>query len=519
MGNTSVNLKIPVGTTQAEWEEQVRKKLSVKNANITILKKSLDARRKGNICWQLQLLVLSEEIKGEAYTPENDRRLEEALLQYKNTRTAKNKKVLVAGSGPAGLFSAMALNEAGYQVKWIEKGLPVEERKQSIDSFEAGGDFPTQGNYAIGEGGAGTFSDGKLTSRSKRISREKEYILQKYLEAGAPEEIAYLTHPHLGSDRLFHMTREMRNTLQKQGVEICFQTELEDLGMGKNGRVEKALINGKEEEFHAYILAPGHSQYSTYRMLINQGIAFRPKIFALGFRAEHRQEWINRAQWGCDHLTGVKAAEYRLTASSDKSHRVYSFCMCPGGYIVPAAPTADVNLVNGMSLYQRDNAFANAAVLCSFHPSEYLGDDCGADAVLDWLEELERSFKLPGRNYAAPACSIRDFTREKLSGNLAESSYPLGLESSELWKMLPSQVIEALQEGLQEFSRKLQGYDRGMLVGLESKSSAPIQVVRSDNGSVEGVDNFYLAGEGSGWAGGIISSAADGLRCIQPLLQ
>lgn len=519
MGNKMVSLKIPVETGQTEWEELAKKKLHLKEARISIIKKSLDARRKGNICWQMQLLVLSDEIKGEEYTPERDHSLEMLLTQYNKSGKAKNRRILVAGSGPAGLFSAMALNEAGYQVKWIEKGLAVEDRKKAIESFEMGGSFPEKGNYAVGEGGAGTFSDGKLTSRSKRISSEKEYILQKYLQAGAPEEITYLTHPHLGSDRLFDITRKMREDLKKKGVDVCFQTELEDLSISLSGRVNQVRINGKEEEFHAVILAPGHSQFACYRMLLKKGVPFRPKIFGLGFRAEHRQEWINQAQWGCVNLEGVKAAEYRLSSSGKGSHRVYSFCMCPGGTVVPAAPTADVNLVNGMSLYNRDGAFANAAVISSFHPAEYLGEECRPGSVLDWLEALERSFKFPEKGYRAPACSIKDFLQMKHSYELAESSYPLGLESAELWKMLPLPLITSLQEGLTEFTSKLQGYDRGMLMGLESKSSAPIQVIRSKKGNVEGMENFYLAGEGSGWAGGIISSAADGLRCIKALIE
>jgi len=518
MGNKIVNLKIPVETGQVEWEDIVKKRLNLKEARISIMKKSLDARRKGNICWQMQLLVLSEEIRGEECSTERDKRLEEKLTLCRNSRKAGNKRILVAGSGPAGLFSAMALNEAGYQVKWIEKGLPVEERKQAIDGFESGGMFPKKGNYAVGEGGAGTFSDGKLTSRSKRISSEKEYILQKYLEAGAPEEIGYLTHPHLGSDRLFDITRVMRTDLQKKGVEVCFQTELEDMTLASSGKIKQVQINGREEDFHAVILAPGHSQYACYRMLLKRGVPFRPKIFGLGFRAEHRQEWINRAQWGCETLYGVKAAEYRLSSSGKGSHRVYSFCMCPGGTVVPAAPTSDVNLVNGMSLYNRDGAFANAAVISSFHPAEYLGENCQSATVLNWLEEMERSFKLPGKGYRAPACTIKDFLKKKHSGELAQSSYPLGLESKELWNMLPAPLIQSLQEGLNEFTNKLRGYDQGMLLGLESKSSAPLQVLRNERGNVEGMENFFLAGEGSGWAGGIISSAADGLRCIQSLI-
>ncbi|MBN2510777.1 MAG: FAD-dependent monooxygenase [Spirochaetales bacterium] len=511
MGNRILTHKISLEALDAQWQRDLKRKLKLKEASFVILQKSLDARKKNQIHWQMQILVHSPEITTEEWKQESRQLLEDRLENFRSAGGAKQEKVLVVGSGPAGLFPALALNRAGYQVTWIERGQPVEERRDSIARFEQTGRFEALGNYATGEGGAGTFSDGKLTSRSKGISREKEFIINRYLKAGAPQEIAWLNHPHLGSDNLFSMTQNLRRELQEAGVDIRFRTTLEDMII-KQGKVQSCIINGQEETYGRVVLAPGHSHYPTYRMLLNRGILFRPKVFALGFRAEHPQSLINLAQWGRESLPGVKAAEYRLTDKSQGTHRVYSFCMCPGGQVVPAAPSEDVNIVNGMSLYRRDGRFANAAVVCSFHPSEYLGPDPDAGAVLSWLEGLERHFKTLTGDFRAPACSIKAFLAQTGSPLPRETSYPLGLKETDLWNQLPAPIIRAIRDGLYSFSSMLRGYEEGILLGLESKSSAPLQLVRGPSGAAEGVENLFITGEGSGWAGGIISSGADGLR-------
>jgi uncharacterized FAD-dependent dehydrogenase len=232
----------------------------------------------------------------------------------------------------------------------------------------------------------------------------------------------------------------------------------------------------------------------------------------LGSRAEHPQTLINRAQWGTEKLAGVKAAEYRLTSEGDGKHPVYSFCMCPGGMVVPAATYAHLNTVNGMSYYKRASAFANAACVAGVHPGQLSEKIQSPLYALTWLEELEQTFYRFSGGYGAPACTIGDFLKGKLSSPLPKSSYPLGLLPAPLWEMLPPIIVSAMREGLKDFSRKLRGYEQGILLGLESKTSSPIQVLREKNGLVEGFENLFLAGEGSGYAGGIVSSAADGIR-------
>ncbi len=247
-------------------------------------------------------------------------------------------------------------------------------------------------------------------------------------------------------------------------------------------------------------------------MLINRGVPFRTKNFALGCRAEHSQELINRAQWGRSSLPGVKAAEYRLTSNREGRLPVFTFCMCPGGTVVPATACSTTNIVNGMSLYRRDGYFANAACVAGIHPGQLAGHEVSALEALDQLQLLEERFYTFSSSFAAPCCTIRDFLQRKSVSSVRETSYPLGLAPAPLWDLLPEAVVNSIAEGLTDFSKKLRGYESGNMLGLESKTSSPVQVVRDETGRCEGFDNLYLAGEGSGYAGGIISSGADGIR-------
>jgi uncharacterized FAD-dependent dehydrogenase len=247
-------------------------------------------------------------------------------------------------------------------------------------------------------------------------------------------------------------------------------------------------------------------------MLIDRGVSFRTKNFAIGCRAEHCQEAINQAQWGIGQLKGVKAAEYRLTSEGDGKHPVYSFCMCPGGMVVPAAPVAGINIVNGMSNYRRNGKFANAGFVAGIHPDQLAGRTVSPLDALLWLEALEQRFYEFSGGYSAPFCTIEGFLEERMADAIPDTSYPLGLKPAPLWDLLPQVVVNAMKEGLRDFNKRLRGYQNGILLGLESKTSSPIQVIRETNGLCTGFENLFLAGEGSGYAGGIVSSAADGIR-------
>ncbi len=508
MGYKTISIKLPTGYDDKLLRRRIEKIISTREFNYTIENKSLDARNKKNIHWQMKVVVESPSIKkGES--------IEHRELKIPHTHNSK--KATILGTGPAGFFAALVLQKAGFNTTLIERGSEVNQRSNDIDDFEATGNFKSNSNYAYGEGGAGTFSDGKLTSRSKRISLEKDFILRQYVYAGAPNEILYMTHPHLGSDKLKIIVKNLRKEYINLGGQILFNTTATGLNQ-KNGKITALETNNGVIDSEVFLIAPGHSSYDTYRFLMKSGVQFRTKNFAIGSRMEHHQEIINIAQWGKPSLPGVKAAEYRLTSKGENREQVYSFCMCPGGIVVPAAATKETNIVNGMSRYMRDNKFANAACVANVDLSKILGREISALETLIWMEALEKSFFEFTGGYTAPACSIQDFIKGKLTFKGGETSYPLGIEPAPLWEMLPERVSSAMKDGLRDFTRKIRGFDTGNIMGLESKTSAPIQVIREPDGRCTGFENLYVIGEGSGYAGGIISSAADGVKIAMNII-
>lgn len=502
MGYKEITLKLPPDYSEEQLYARVAQAEGLVDFSVQMVHKSLDARKKGNIHWLAQLSVCSPEIKSEQ--PEAMPRLQIPCRQ-------REKKALVVGSGPAGFFAAFVLQQAGFATTLIERGAEVGKREERIRAFEQSGVFDPLGNYAFGEGGAGTFSDGKLTSRTKNISLEKAFILESYIQAGAPPEIRYLAHPHLGSDNLKKIVRKLRQEFIRIGGSVRFETLLIDLEV-QSGRVVSALTDQGGIEADYFVIAPGHSAHETYRMLIGKGVGFRTKNFAIGCRVEHPQALINLAQWGREELPGVKAAEYRLTSKGDGKLPVYTFCMCPGGVVVPATAYADTNIVNGMSLYNRDGEFANAACVAGVNLSQLLGREVSALEALDWLGALEQDFFRYSKGYQAPFCRIKDFVHCREPKGDVPSSYPLGLVPAPLWNMLPPEVSASIREGLKEFSRKIRGFETGIIMGLESKTSSPLQVLREPGGLCIGFENLYLVGEGSGYAGGIISSGTNGIK-------
>jgi len=502
MGYKEISIKLPTDYTSDQLKRSIEKELHIREFTYQIENKSLDARNKSNIHWLIRVGIFSDEVK------ENIQEHADSLdILFKK----RNKKIVVVGSGPAGFFSAYILQKSGFNVTIIERGCDVKIRDVGIQKFEKTGVFDTINNYAFGEGGAGTFSDGKLTSRSKHISKEKQFILQSYIDAGAPDEIAYMAHPHVGSDNLKRIVQNLREKFISIGGEILFETQLEDLNIEKN-KVKSVVLNNGCIEADYFIIASGHSAFETYRMLIKRGIPFRTKNFAIGSRIEHPQEIINMAQWGKKQLPGVKAAEYRLTSNPENSLPIYTFCMCPGGIVVPATAYANTNIVNGMSLYNRNAQFANAACVAGVNPEKLMGKETTALEMLDWVETLEQKFFDYSKDYSAPYCSIQDFISKKEPHKKMQSSYPLGLKAAPLWEMLPESISNSIRKGLQEFTRKIKGFETGTIMGLESKTSSPIQVIREENMSCTGFSNLFIVGEGSGYAGGIISSGADGIK-------
>ena len=508
MGYIELVLDLPTDYPEEQIRHRIKKELQGAEFTYQIEKKSLDARKRDNIHWKLRVGVLSSRIKGSPPDPPP-----ELSIPYKKGRG----QVVVVGSGPAGFFSALVLQKAGYQVSLVERGTGVEKRSERIRGFEKTGVFDPLGNYVFGEGGAGTFSDGKLTARTKHISQEKAFVISCYIDSGAPAEIGYLAHPHLGSDNLKSIIKNLTKQFHNLGGRTLFETRLDDFKI-RDGKVLEAITSQGGLEADHFIVAPGHSAYDTYRMLIRRGVGFNPKGFAIGSRMEHPQALINKAQWGREHLPGVKAAEYRLTSKADGNFSVYSFCMCPGGVVVPATATPYTNVVNGMSRYARDGKYANAGCVAGITLEKLQGKDVSPLEALDWLESLERTFFDFAEGFQAPSCGIKEFIDQRITPGASLSSYAFGLKPAALWELLPSQVSQSLREGLKDFSRKIKGFETGTLMGLESKTSSPIQVIREKDGRCVGFDNLSIVGEGSGFAGGIISSAVDGIKCVMKLV-
>jgi len=509
LGFREISLKLATDYTDAALKDAIAKQLGIREFTWQIDGKSLDARKKSNIHWLVRMGVLSDELKGGepfAY-PTLD-------IPWKK----RTSRALVVGSGPAGFFTALVLQKAGFKTQLIEQGSRVGKRSESIQKFESSGRFDPMNNYAFGEGGAGTFSDGKLTSRTKKVAREKQFILSAYIRAGAPKEIQYLAHPHLGTDHLRRIMAELRKEFEHTGGQMHFETQLTDLII-ENKKVVAAVTSKGEIPADVVVIACGHSAHGTYRMLMGNRVRFQLKNFAIGCRVEHPQELINTAQWGSACLPGVKAAEYRLTARGDGYLPVYTFCMCPGGMVVPAAACETTNIVNGMSRYKRSGQFANAACVAGINLESLLGKSVEPLEALDWLGSLEHSFYQYSKGFSAPFATIEGFIKKQAPSKIADTSYPLGLASAPLWELLPEEISNSIAHGLTVFNRKLKGFDTGIILGLESKTSSPIQALREKDRRCRGFSNLYIAGEGSGWSGGIISSGVDGIRTAMSIIQ
>ncbi|MDA3948261.1 MAG: FAD-dependent oxidoreductase [Spirochaeta sp.] len=495
---SEIEITLPAQSSPEELERAIARK-SGGSGPFRIIRQSLDARRKPDVRWNYRIAI------GKPPAPLQPERV------LPVTREHNPGRAVVVGSGPAGFFAADVLNRAGWEVTLLEQGPPVEERRRDIAAFETGGPLAPYSNYSFGEGGAGTFSDGKLTSRTKQISREREYVTARYVQCGAPTEIQWLAHPHIGSDNLYPLVIAGRKDLQARGVEIRFHTEVRDLIM-KDGRC--VGVQSVDDEFPAdrTVLAPGHSAMPLLRTLAARGATLETKGFALGVRVEHPRELINTAQWGRSEIPGLKAAEYRLTAKTSTGRGVYSFCMCPGGAVIPAAWRPGLNMVNGVSNYRRDGAWSNAAVVAALHPEEIFPEARNPLDVLARLEELEAcAVDLVG-THRVPATIPACLGGGEIPGTLPRSSHPFELVPSDYRLLYPQWLLQALSEGLSDFSRKLRGYETGLILGMETTTSAAVRVVREPSGEVASIPGVWIAGEGSGAAGGIMSSAVDGIH-------
>ncbi len=502
-------IRLALSPEQASSDKYIKKKIaaelkisSEKINNIHIVKKSIDARSKYiKIIMEFDVFFNNEV----AFNKPID-------ITYKNV--TNKQEVIVVGAGPAGLFAALRLIERGIKPIILERGKDVISRKRDIGNINSKHIVDGESNYCFGEGGAGTFSDGKLYTRSKKRGNVQR-ILEVFKFHGAYDAISYEAHPHIGTDKLHKIIKHIRETIINAGGEIHFNTKVEDIDI-KDDRI-KQIITAKGDKIDAdyVILATGHSARDIYTLLHKKGVYLEQKDFAMGVRVEHPQALIDSIQYSCKVRSKyLPAAAYNLV-SRIGNRGVYSFCMCPGGSIVPSATADNQVVVNGMSASNRNSPFANSGIVV-----EIKQEDCaefaehGALAGMMYQQKLEEmAFQNGGNGQTAPAQRLHDFVNKKISANLPETSYRPGVISSPLHFWLPEIISNSLRAGFANFGKKMNGYltNEAIVLGVESRSSSPVRIPR-DREKLHHVQikNLYPVGEGAGYSGGIVSSAIDG---------
>jgi uncharacterized FAD-dependent dehydrogenase len=508
-------------------ENKICKKLNISKDNInklSIIKKSIDARKKNDIKFNYCVdIVCDRERNILSKIQDKDVKFEEVKeveLIKQGTEELKFRPVVV-GFGPAGIFAALTLARQGYKPIVYERGEDVDRRAQTVEDFWNGGKLNLESNVQFGEGGAGTFSDGKLTTRIK--DHRCTFILDELIKAGAPSEIKYESKAHVGTDLLKGVVKTIREEIKSLGGEVNFNSKLEKITY-EDGKLESIVVNGKEVPCIALVLAIGHSSRDTYEMLCKEEVSMEAKAFAIGVRIEHPQEMINISQYGDNYKhPKLHAADYRLTYQSEKLKRgIYSFCMCPGGVVVSAASEEGRLVSNGMSYHARDLENANSALVVTVSPEDFEGDS--PLRGMEFQRHYESlAFKLGGSNYKAPVQLVGDFMKDRLSTKLGKvtPSYTGGYEFKELKNCLPDYVVEALKEGIRNFDNKIKGYasEDAILTGIETRTSAPVRIHRDKTLESINVCGLYPTGEGAGFAGGIISAAVDGIRVAEHIIE
>ena len=523
-------LKLPVGHTKEELEQKLLKELKLspeKLISYELRRQSIDARKK-----PIQYVyTIDVQVKEE----------ERVLKQAKNSKASKaeihtyqlpkpgseplNHRPVIIGSGPAGLFCGLMLAKAGYCPLILERGKPAKERKKSVEFFWNTGQLDVRSNVQFGEGGAGTFSDGKLNTLVKDTKGRNRLVLEAFVEAGAPEEILWQNKPHLGTDLLIGIVENIRRQIEALGGELRFESQMTDLtlreGCIKSLQVTRTL-GAREEicdlETDVLILAPGHSARDTFQMLKAKGIPMEQKSFAVGVRIEHPQEMINFSQYGADYPQELSAASYKLTRKTAGGRGVYSFCMCPGGYVVNASSEAGALAVNGMSYQARAGRNANSAMVVTVDQRDFGSADVLAG--MEFQRKLEQAAFLAGDG-RVPVQLLKDFCQGVASKNLGdvEPAIKGAWTFAEVSRIFPKELKSALEEGILGCEQILPGFTRGdaVLSGVESRTSSPVRIPRNQE-MESSVGGLYPCGEGAGYAGGITSAAMDGIKTAEAVI-
>ena len=506
--------------------KKVSKQLRIQPQDIIdyrIYKESIDAR-KGTI---KRVFTVDVTVKNQNKVLSKNKKLTLAPdLTYKKVKPGTGVLMgqpIVIGFGPAGMFAAYLLAEAGYKPIVLERGQDVEARTETVKQFWENGNLNTESNVQFGEGGAGSFSDGKLTTRIKDLRCRK--ILEELVLAGAPEEILYKNKPHIGTDKLKPTVKKIREKIIELGGQVRFNQRVDQVLIEEGKIVGVELADGSQLKSNAVVLAVGHSARDTFEMLASKEVAMQAKPFAVGVRIEHPQTMIDKVQYSSDERPkGLGAAEYKLSHQLEDGRGVYTFCMCPGGLVVASSSETGGLVVNGMSEYARDQKNANSALLVSVTPKDFPGQ--GPLAGVDFQRELERkAFEVAGSNYNAPIQFVGDFLKglptKDLNYKSIKPSYTPGVTGVQMEDIFPKFITDAMRQGIQAMDQKLNGFARedAVLTAVESRSSSPIRIHRkADTLECENVDGLYPCGEGAGYAGGIMSSAVDGLKVAEQII-
>lgn len=549
------NIKIREDLSDEEVVKEACKKYQINFKNIeyyNIFKKSIDARNKDDIFYNYTI-----DIQYSGKYGKKVKKVSKENYQLEiNIKRKSEKRPVIVGAGPAGLFCALILVQNGIKPIIIEQGKKVEDRQKDVDEFLKIGKLNKNSNVQFGEGGAGTFSDGKLTTGVNNPLCRR--VLEEFVNFGAPKQIMYINKPHIGTDNLINVISNMRNYIIEKGGEFLFENKLIDFEIQDEKIISakyievsnseninniklpetydtKKLLNGelsrekinilnnlaiKEIETDSLVLAIGHSARDTFEKVYEKGLTMEKKNFSIGVRIEHKQSMINKSQYGTNSKLNLPPAEYKL-AYHGKKRSCYTFCMCPGGTVMPSSSNPGEIVTNGMSKFARDGENANSAVLVSITPDDFKGNSV-LEGIYFQKKLEEKAFVLGGSNYFAPIQKVGDFLENRKTKEIGEvkPTYKPGVTLSNLQEILPDYVVQTLKEGLLDFDKKIKGFANSdaILTGVETRSSSPVRIIRNEKGE-SNVKGIYPCGEGAGYAGGIMTAAIDGIKTAINILE
>ena len=517
-------LKLPITHTKAQLEKKIAKTLKNPGNSFTyeIRKQSLDCRHKNDkiFVYTVDVTIRDEQKLAKKVNNNNIMLTKEKPYEFPSPgETPLLHSPVIVGSGPAGLFCGWYLAKAGYCPIILERGEEAEKRQKTVENFWKNGVLDSESNVQFGEGGAGTFSDGKLNTLVKDPYGRNHEVLKRFVAAGAPEEIIYQQKPHLGTDVLVGIVEKMRHEIEEMGGKFCFRSKVTDLIFENNTLKEIEINNDKRIPAQVCVLAPGHSARDTFQMLFDRNVAMKSKSFAIGVRAEHRQDMIDEAMYGRKERGPLGAAAYKLTAQLENGRGVYTFCMCPGGYVVNASSEQGRLAVNGMSYHDRAGENANSAVIVTVTK-----DDYGSDhplAGMEFQRRLEKkAWEEGGGN--VPIQRFADFCTGTISvktGNVTpniKGKYVFG----NVRNIFPPELAESIESGIRAMGKKIKDFDHDdvILSGVESRTSSPVKIFRKED-FTSSFPWIYPCGEGAGYAGGITSAAMDGMKVAEAIIK